>query len=89
MVEDKDKVAIVVNAREKVVASEELSSDGELSFDQVVGLAYDPVPSGQYIEFTMSYRNSLGRPPDGRLFVGQSVKIQNGTVFNVTYTDRS
>ena len=89
MVEDKDKVTIVVNAREKVVASEELSPDGELSFDQVVGLAYDPVPSGQYIEFTMSYRNSLGRPPDGRLFVGQSVKIQNGTVFNVTYTDRS
>ena len=89
MVEDKDKVTIVVNAREKVVASEELSPDGELSFDQVVGLAYDPVPSGQYIEFTMSYRTSLGRPPDGRLFVGQSVKIQNGTVFNVTYTDRS
>ena len=89
MVEDKDTVTIVVNAREKVVASEELSSESEISFDQVVGLAYDPVPSGQYIEFTMSYRNSAGRPQDGRLFVGQSVKVQNGTVFNVTYTDRS
>ena len=89
MVENKDTVTIVVNAREKVVDSGQLSPDGELSFDQVLSLAYDPVPAGPYIEFTMSYRNGAGRPPDGRLFPDQGVKIQDGTVFNVTYTDRS
>ena len=46
MVEDKDTVTIVVNGRERVVPSNELSSDGGLSFKQVVSLAFDPPPSG-------------------------------------------
>ena len=89
MVEYKDEITIVVNARKKVVPSKDLTSDGGISFNQVVGLAYDSPPSGPYIEFTVSYRNGAGRPPDGRLAAGQSVKIQNGTVFNVSYTDKS
>ena len=89
MTEDKDTITIFVNGREKVVSSNELSSDGELSFDQVVRLAYYPLPSGPDIMFTMSYRNGAGRPPEGRLSAGQSVKVQEGTVFNVTYTNRS
>ena len=89
MIEDKDRIEIIVNGREKAVPSKELSSDGELSFDQVVKLAFDPPPSGRDIVFTMSYRNSAGRPPDGRLVAGQSVKVQDGTVFNVSFTDKS
>ena len=89
MVEDKDTVTIVVNGRERIVPSNELSSDGGLSFKQVVSLAFDPPPSGPDIVFTVSYRNGAGRPPDGRLVAGQGVKIQEGTVFNVSFTDRS
>ncbi len=89
MTQRKDAVTIVVNGREKTVQSTELSSDGELSFDRVVGLAFDPPPSGPDIEFTMSYRNGAGRPPSGRLVAGESVKVQDGTVFNVSFTDRS
>ena len=89
MSKDKDRVKIVVNGREKVVPSGELSSDGELSFGQVVGLAFDPPPSGPGIVFTVSYRNGAGRPPDGKLVAGKSVKIQDGTVFNVSFTDKS
>ncbi len=83
MTGDKDRVEIIVNGRKKVVTS------SELSFDEVVKLAFDPPPSGPDIVFTMSYRNGAGRPPDGRLVAGQSVKVQDGTVFNVSYTDRS
>ena len=89
MLEDKDRVKIVVNGREKVVPSGELSSDKEISFRQVVGLAFDPPPSGPGIVFTVSYRNGAGRPPDGRFVAGKSVKIQDGTVFNVSFTDKS
>ena len=89
MTEDKEKITIVVNGREKVVPSSSMSPNGELSFDEVVKLAFDPPPSGPDIVFTMSYRNGAGRPPDGRLVAGQSVKVQDGTVFNVSYTDRS
>lgn len=89
MVKHRDEITIVVNARKKVLSSKDLTPTGEISFKEVVGLAYDAPPSGPYIEFTVSYRNGAGRPPDGRLAAGQSVKIQNGTVFNVSYTDKS
>ena len=86
---DKDTITLVVNAREKTVSTRDLSRNGEISFDQVLNLAFDPVPSGQYILFTVSYRNGAGRPPEGRLFSGQSVKVRDGTVFNASFTDRS
>ncbi len=89
MVDDKETVTIVVNGRERVIPSSELSSDGELSFKQVVILAFDPPPSGPDIVFTVSYRNGGGRPPDGRLVAGRSVKVQDGMVFNVSFTDKS
>ena len=89
MSQDKDAVTIVVNGREKIIPESELSPDGELSFEQVLNLAFDPPPHGPNIVFTMSYRNGAGRPPEGRLVAGQSVKVKDGTVFNVTPTDRS
>ena len=89
MVEDKGTVKIIVNAREKVIPVGELSENGELTFTQAVNLAFDPPPSGPDIVFTVSYRDGAGRPPEGRLVEGQSAKIQDGTVFIVSFTDRS
>ncbi len=89
MNEDKDSVEIIVNGRKNIVAYSHLSPDGEITFDQVVNLAYDQPPSGPGIVFTMSYRNGAGRPPDGRLVAGRRIKVQDGTVFNVSYTDKS
>ena len=89
MTEDKDTITLIVNGREKAVPSSDLSPDGELSFDQVVRIAFDPPPSGPNIVITVTYRNGAGRPPEGRLLAGQSVKVQDGTIFNVTPTDKS
>ena len=89
MTEDKDQVTIVVNGRQRSLSSNTLSSDGEISFEEIVKLAFDPPPSGPGIVFTMSYRNGAGRPPDGRLVAGQSGKVKDGTVFNVSFTDKS
>ena len=89
MVEDKGTVKIIVNAREKVIPVGELSVNGELTFTQAVNLAYDQQPSGPDIVFTVSYRDGAGRPPEGRLVEGRGTKIQDGTVFIVSFTDRS
>ena len=84
MVVNVDKsIGIIVNGRKKDVSSV------ELSFEEVVLLAYDPVPSGPYISITVTYRDGGGRPPEGRLFEGQTVKVKEGTIFNVRVTDKS
>ena len=83
MPDDKDKITIIVNGRERIVTSD------ELSFSEVLALAFDPVPSGPNWEFTVTYRDGAGRPPDGRLRPGGEVKVKDGTVFNATATDKS
>ena len=83
MVTDDKSIEIIVNGRKKFVLSD------EVSFEEVVKLAYDPTPSGPSIEITVTYRGGAGRPPEGRLFKGESVKVKEGTVFNVRVTDKS
>lgn len=81
---DKGKeTTIVVNGQQKTV------TDKEISFDQVVALAFDPVPEGPYVFITVAYRRGHGEKPQGTLTKGQSVKVKNGMIFDVTATDRS
>ena len=75
--------SIIVNGRERTV------EDEELTFDQVVGLAFEDPPTGEYICFTITYRNAGGRKPEGTLVEGEVVKVKDGTIFNVTVTDKS
>lgn len=74
---------ITVNGRPKTVPSD------ELTFDEVVRLAFDPPPTGKAIMFAVTYRDGGGRPPEGSLAPGATVKVKDGTVFNVTATDKS
>lgn len=74
---------IIVNGREKVVASK------ELTFDEVVALAFDPVPTGPYICLTVTYRRGQGNKPEGTLHEGESLKVKDGMIINVTATDKS
>ena len=74
---------VVVNGRVKTVTTD------ELSFEQVVQLALDPVPSGPNWVFTVTYRRAHGDKPEGTLKPGQSVKVKDGMIFDVTATDKS
>jgi hypothetical protein len=74
---------IIVNARPKVV------TERVLSFDQIVKLAFEKPPSGPNIMFTVTYRNGPPKNPEGTLLEGQSVRIKDKMVFNVTPTDKS
>ena len=79
----KAEIEIFVNTRLRQVTSD------ELSYQEVILLAFDPTPSGPNWEIAVSYRHGAGRPPDGRLRRGGIVKVRDGTVFNVTATDKS
>lgn len=82
--DDRNKgTTIIVNGREKTVKAK------ELTFDQLVALAFDNPPTGDNIVFTITYRRGPGHKPEGTLVDGQSVKIKDGMVFNVTATDKS
>ena len=87
--QQKDVVKIVVNAQERIVPLNQLSVTGELSFEKLITLAFDSQPTEQDLMLTVTYRNGAGRPTDGILLEGESVKVQNDTIFNVTATDRS
>ena len=87
--QQKDVVKIVVNAQERIVPLNQLSFTGELSFEKLMTLAFDSQPTKQDLMFTVTYRNGAGSPTDGILLEGESVRVQNDTIFNVTATDRS
>ena len=71
---------IIVNGRPKKVTSD------ELTFDEVVKLAYDNPPYGENTAFTVTYRMGDTK---GSLVEGGTVEIKNGMIFNVTATDKS
>ena len=74
---------IVVNGREKSVTATELGED------DLVALAYENPPTGELICFTITYRRGQGNKPEGTLDEGDTVKLKEGMIFNVTATDKS
>ena len=82
---DKDTkdVAIIVNGQEKFAPS------GDISFDELVQVAFVDPPKGVSIHFTITYRGGEKDKPKGTLDQGGSVKVNEGMIFNVTATDKS
>lgn len=75
---------IVVNAIEETVP------DNNVSFEQVVKLAYPDVPPETNVKYSMTYRNAASYPHNGELGEGGSVEVKkHGTIFNVTRTVQS
>lgn len=74
---------IVVNGRKRRVATE------ELTFDELVDLAFDDPARGPQILFTVTFRNAAGPFTTGELDPGEGLEIQDGTEIDVTQTDQS
>ena len=81
----KDKtVTVIVNGREK-----EVPKHDDLTFDQLIKLAFENPPQGEFICFTITYRRGNNPRKEGTVPEGGSVKPKEGMIFNVTATDKS
>ena len=72
---------VIVNGRPRHV------TEPELSYEDVVKLAFRDDQADANILYTIAYANPHGK--DGTLTAGEKVKIKEGMVFNVTKTNRS
>ncbi len=81
--EKNKEITIIVNGRQKVVTAK------ELSFSDIIALAFDNPPTGANIVFTVTFRKGEGNKPQGTLVSGETVKIKDGMIFDVTATDKS
>ena len=77
------KFTIIVNGQKKVVTMR------TVTFDEIVKLAFPTPPAGANILYTVSYEDGPLVNPQGSLKEGQTVKVKNGMIFNVTATDKS
>ena len=73
-----DEFTIIVNGRPKKTTS------SVISFEEVVALAFDPVPPNAFFSVMWSHGNK-----GGSLTPGATVEVQNGMKFDVTPTGQS
>jgi hypothetical protein len=75
-------VTIIVNARPKTVEKD------AITFEEILHLAYDQPPCGPNWVFTVTYHRGHGNK-EGSLRAGETVKVKEGMIFDVTATDKS
>jgi hypothetical protein len=74
---------IIVNTRRKTVAGH------KISFEKVVLLAFPSGPPTPQTVYTVAYSNGPPRNREGKIVPGQSVRIKDEMIFDVTETSRS
>ena len=76
-------LTIIVNTREKDWDKK------EISYQDVIILAFDSYSDDANILYTVAYSRGPEQNHEGTMVKGQSVKVKNEMVFNVTRTDKS
>jgi hypothetical protein len=74
---------IIVNTRSKTFPEK------EITFRQVVQLAYENPEFNDVVEYTISYSKGEDKKPKGTLAEGQSVHVKDGMIFDVERANRS
>ncbi|RPF28558.1 multiubiquitin domain-containing protein [Georgenia muralis] len=76
-------IEVFVNARPHLVA------DKEVSFEQVVALAFPGQTPGADTEYIVTYTRAQHGNESGSLAPGQGIRVKKGTSFGVQTTTRS
>lgn len=78
------------NVTIKVNGTDETVPKGNINYDQIVafGIALG-LPTGPNFLYTITYRKAESKPHEGDLTKGETVEVKEGTIFNVTATDKS
>jgi len=79
----KKSYKLIVNAQEKSW------DDDDISYKQVVKLAFGDVVDGPNVIYTVTYSKGPKENREGSLVRGRKVFVKNGMIFNVTKTDKS
>ncbi|MEO6228544.1 MAG: multiubiquitin domain-containing protein [Ferruginibacter sp.] len=79
----KKKVTIIVNG-----TSHEEEKD-EVSYKEVVTLAFPDFPQHPERTYSVTYKNGHGNKPEGILSPGESVKVKDRMIFYVKHTGQS
>ena len=74
---------IVVNGRPKTFIGR------EITFTQVIELAFGDISLGPNTVYTVTYKKGEGNKPEGSMDQDSVVRVKNGTIFNATQTDKS
>ena len=74
---------IIVNAREKQW------EEKEISYEQVIELAFGSVSSDPNVSYSITFKKGDESKKEGFLDKGGVVKVKDGMRFNVTQTNRS
>ena len=75
---------VIVNGQEKPVGSR------TVTYDEIVRLAFPDKVGNADITFVVLFRRAKQQPKEGSLVDGGTVEIKKeGTIFNVTFTNRS
>mgnify|MGYP001566218731 FL=1 len=75
--------SIVVNGKPKTFTGR------EITFDQVVILAFGTVSTNPNVSYSITYIRGEGNKPEGTLDRGRSVKLKEDMEFAVRQTDKS
>jgi hypothetical protein len=81
---DKPKklVTIFVNTRQHQVEKD------KISFDEIIPLGFDTVPTGNDVQFLVTYQKGKGHA-EGKLLPGKDVEVVDGMIFDVAATYKS
>jgi hypothetical protein len=74
---------IIVNGTERTVTND------VVTFDQLTEIAFPGHPNNPNIVFSVTFDRAASKPHHGTLAKGGTVTIKNGTIFDVTQTNRS
>lgn len=82
--DEKEKVlSIIVNATSHDVEK------GEMTYDEIVTLAFPDYPQHPERTYSVTYERGHGNKPEGILSPGGSVNIKEGMIFYVKHTGQS
>lgn len=62
---------------------------GDITYDEVVTLEVPDYSQHPEINYSVKYKRGQGNKPEGVLVKGDSVKVKEGMIFNVSETGQS
>lgn len=78
------EVTVIVNTREHL-----WDKKGDISYEEVVVLAFGSYSINEGVVYTVTFSKGDGSRHEGSMVRGDTLKVKDGMIFNVTQTNKS